>query len=161
MKKILLFLTIIIISTVVWFGESRKFFSLENGEYITVWKTYNNVSYVIPGKYYGITKPSKRFIESSNTNYITIYHSAELPNAFIFQSSEEVKVNNVVKNDVVFYDYTKDTSRFDKILYVANPKNRSDLKTGAELMNINIHENYATDKTGKKLYLSCQKYWED
>jgi len=151
MKRILLFFTLVIVLIMIWFGESRKFFCLGDGNCVTVWKTYNNVCYIIPGKYYGIVKPSEQYIESSNTNLITIYFSKELPNAFIFQSSGEMKIYNGGNREFLFYDYAKDTSRFNKILYMPDAVKRSDIKADAGLMDIDIRENYATDKSGKKL----------
>ena len=150
MKRILLFFALVITLIIIWLGESRRFFCLEDGYCVTVWKTYN-VCYIIPGKYYGIVKPSGQYIESSNTNLITIFFSKELPAAFIFQSSGEVKIYDGVKHEFTFYDYTKDTSRFDKILYMPNAVKRSDIKADAGLMDIDIRENYATDRSGKKL----------
>jgi len=151
MKRILLFFALGITLLVIWFGESRKFFCLEDGNCVTVWKTFFNVCYIIPGKYYGIVKPSEQYIESSNTNLITIYWSRELPNAFVFQSSGEVKAYDGSNHKFTFYDYTKDTSRLNKILYGPNAVKRADIKTDAGLMDIDIRENYATDKSGKKL----------
>jgi len=57
MKRKLLFFALGITLLVTWFGESRKFFCLEDGNCVTVWKTFNGC-YIIPGKYYGIVKPS-------------------------------------------------------------------------------------------------------
>jgi hypothetical protein len=151
MKRILLSFGLVITLVVIWFGESRRFFCLEDGNCVTVWKTYNNVCYIIPGKYYGIVKPSEQHIESSNTNLISIYFSKELPNAFVFKSSGEVKIYDRGKREFSFYDYEKDTSRFDKILYMPNAVKRVDIKADAGLMDIDIREDYATDKFGKKL----------
>jgi hypothetical protein len=151
MKRIFLFLVLLLFALIIWVSESRKIYCLRNGDCVTVWKTYNRTCYIIPGKYYGIVRPSGPYMESPISNLLTIFFSTELPKKVIFQSSEEVKINNVVKNEFTFYDYTKDTSRFDKILYTPNPKNRTDLKADAEMIDINILENYATDKSGKKL----------
>ena len=90
-------------------------------------------------------------MESPIANLITIFFSTELSKTVIFRSSEEVKINNAAKDEVTFYDYMKDTSRFDTLLYVPNPKNRVDLKANAEMLDIDIHEDYARDKSGNKL----------
>jgi hypothetical protein len=88
MKKMILFFFIVILLLFGWYGESRKFFCLEDGKCITVWKTYNNVCYVIPGKYYGLWAPSNNFIKTSNLNELTIFFTDELPNTLIVQSRE-------------------------------------------------------------------------
>lgn len=151
MKRILLFFALFLIVLIIWVGESRKFYCLRNGGCVTVWKTYNRTCYIIPGKYYGIVRPSGPYIESPIANFVTIFFSTELSKTVIFRSSEEVRINNAVNNEVAFYDYMKDTSRFDTLLYVPNPKNRVDLKANAEILDIDIHEDYARDKSGKKL----------
>jgi hypothetical protein len=131
---------------------NRENFSVWTMENVLLFgKQYNNVCYIIPGKYYGIVRPSRQYIESTNTNYLTIYFSAELPMAFVFKSAEDVKVNSGVKNEFTFYDYIRDSSRFDKILYMPNAEKRSDIKADAAMMDIDVRENYAIDKSGKKL----------
>jgi hypothetical protein len=151
MKKIFLFSSLLLIPILIWYGESRRFFCLDNGDCITVWKTYNNVCFIIPGKYYGIVRPSNNYIESSNTNLLTVYFSPELPGALVVQSGQGVKINNENMHEFAFYKYETDTGRFNNILYMPDAKKRSDMKAGARLMDIDIRENYALDKDGKKL----------
>jgi hypothetical protein len=151
MKKILLFCILVIVLIVIWFGESRRFFCLEDGSCVTVWKTYNNACYIIPGKYYGIIKPSSKYIESSNTNLLTIYFSKELPRSLIVQCEQEVKINNEKTDAFTFYRYETDTNKCNNLLYLPSAKKRSDMKSVAGLMDIDIRENYALDKDGKKL----------
>ena len=86
MKRLMLYFSIFTLLIMGWYGESRSFYCLDNGKCITVWKTYNNVCYIIPGKYFGILKPSKNVIESSNNNNLTIYFTSELPDAFVYKS---------------------------------------------------------------------------
>lgn len=148
MKKTILFFFIVILLLVGWYGESRKFFCLENGKCITLWKTYNNVCYVIPGKYYGLWAPSNNFIKTSNLNELTIFFTDELPNTLIVQSREKLKVYN--KGGVVFLDYDSDSTRFKNILYKPDAKRfYKDLKPNASLISIDIKENYARDRQGE------------
>jgi hypothetical protein len=73
MKRLLLIFSILIIVVLIWYGESRKFFCLNNSKCVTVWKTYNNVCYIVPGKYYGLIKPSSRsYIKTTNVNNLDI-----------------------------------------------------------------------------------------
>lgn len=151
MKRLFLFFPIFIISILIWYGEARKFFCLDDGKCVTVWKTYNNICYVIPGEYYGLFKPSENFIQTTNTNNLTIFFTNELPDAFIYQSDQDVIINDMKKDDFVFYDLNSNSQKFIKILYPSNAKKSSDLKDNARLIDIFIQENYAIDKDGKKL----------
>lgn len=151
MKRFLLYSVIVIFLSVVWYGESRNFFCLDNGRCVTVWKTFNNVCYIIPGRYYGILRPSDNFIESSNSNFMTIYFTSELPNVFIYKSDQSLKIKNASKEKVVFYDYNSNIQKFDSILYIPNAKKNNEIKGNARLMDVFIRENYALDKYGKHL----------
>jgi hypothetical protein len=151
MKRLLFYLAILIAVAMIWYGESRKFFCLDNGKCVTVWKTYDDVCYIIPGRYYGIFRPSDNFIQSSNTNFLTIYFTGELPNLLVYKSEEPLKVSNTNKHKWIFYDYKSNIQKFDSILYVANAKRNNDIKSNARLMDIFNQENYALDKNGKHL----------
>jgi hypothetical protein len=151
MKRILLYFLVLILFILAWFGESRRFFCLESGECITVWKTYNNVCFIIPGKYYGIFRPSGNYIETSNSNNLTIYFTREFPNSLIYKSENVLVTKNDIKQPFVFYDYNTDTSKFDEILYLPNAKKNNDLKDNAQFIEIFTHENFALDKHGNKL----------
>jgi hypothetical protein len=149
MKKLIIFSSAILLLA-VWYGESRKFFCLGNGACVTVWKTYNNVCFIMPGKYYGIIKPSRNYIETSNINLVTIFYSTELPKALIIRPGLEVKIINGDTNEFSLYNYEMDTTRFNKLLFIPT-KNGSELKPDIWLMNIDIRENNAFDKDGKRL----------
>jgi hypothetical protein len=151
MKRFLLCLAIFIVVTVIWYGESRKFFCLDNGNCVTIWKTYNNVCYIIPGRYYGIIRPSDNFIETSNNNFLTLYFTSELPNVVIYKSEQILTIKNADKDKWAFYDYNSNIQRFDSILYIANAKRNNDIKDNARLIDVFIGENYALDKKGKHL----------
>jgi hypothetical protein len=151
MKRVILYFSIFIISIVGWHGESRRFFCVDNDKCITVWKTYNNVCYIIPGKYYGLLKPSGNVMESSNNNNLTIYFTSQLPNAFVYKSEQELKISNNKKDEFIFYDYNSDFKKFDTILYIFNAKKNNDLKQNAQLLDIFIRDNFALDRDGKRL----------
>ena len=150
MKKLLIFFSVLLL-IVIWNGESRKFYCLDNETCVTVWKTYNNACFIIPGKYYGIIKPSRNHIETTNTNLLTIYFSKELSQALIVQCEQGVNIKNENRNDFTFYRFETDTGKFINLLYLPEAKKRSDMKRGAGLIDIDIRENYAVDKDGKKL----------
>lgn len=151
MKRVILYFTISLFLILSWYGESRSFFCLDNGNCITVWKTYNNTCYIVPGKYYGLLKPLENVIKSSNNNNVSIYYSIDLPNAFVFKSEQELEIYNNNKNEFVFYDYKSDVKKFDTILYMPNAKKSSDLKSNAQLIDVFIGDNFSLDKNGKRL----------
>jgi hypothetical protein len=151
MRRALIFFSIFGSLILLWYGESRKFFCLDNGSCVTVWKTYNNVCYIIPGRYFGLITPSDNFIKSSNNNFLTIYFTNELPNALIYKSEQTVDVKNGHKNEYTFYDYNSDTQKFDSLLYIANAKKNNDIKGNAGLIDVIVGEYYALDKRGKHL----------
>lgn len=151
MKKIFLWILIFSALILALWVESRKFFCLSNRNCVTIWKTYNNVCYIIPGKYYGLTKPAGNFIESTNTNNITLYFSDALPNTFVYKSEQKLKIHNDVKNTFVFYNYDSNEKKFDSVLYMPDAKRLRDVKPNVQLMDVSIQENYAIDKNGKNL----------
>jgi hypothetical protein len=103
MKKLLIFFSVLLL-IVIWNGESRKFYCLDNETCVTVWKTYNNACFIIPGKYYGIIKPSRNHIETTNTNLLTIYFSKELSQALIVQCEQGVNIKNENRMISLFID---------------------------------------------------------
>ena len=148
MKKILIVLAVLVVVSLAWYGESRKFLCLDNGKCITLWKTFNNVCYIIPGKYYGPLGPSTNYLQSTNTNNIMVFFSAGLPNAFVFKSEQPLKIN---KDGFDFLDYSSDEKKFDSIFYIPNARTVQDVKGDVQYLDISIRENYATDKNGKRM----------
>ena len=153
MRRFFFYFFVTVAVAAIWFGESRKFFCLSNGKCVTVWKTYNNVCYIIPGRYYGIIKPMDNYLESSNTDFLTIYFSDALPNTIIYKSEKPLKLKNADKDEIVFLDYDKDIQKWDSILYLPNAKRSNEVKSNAQLLDIIIKENYAMDKDGRHLGL--------
>ena len=147
----MLFSVLFFIFLFTWYGESRSFVCLNNGKCVTVWKTYNDICYIVPGKYYGLIRPSKNFIQSTNNNNLTIYFTSEMPKAFIFKSEVSLKINNDDQKESVFYDYNQDITKFDKVLYKPGAKRINDVKADAQLIDIIIHDDIAWDKNGKML----------
>jgi hypothetical protein len=150
MKKILIVAILILCLGAIWFGEKRKFF-LIGTEYVTLWKTYNNVSYLIPGKYFGLTKPSSGYIRTSNTNNLTLYISEKIPRTIIFKNEDSVEVNTSSnKSDIVFEKYMNNPEKFHAILFNPGGHTYKDLSTDAHVLDIIIKENYAMNEAGQK-----------
>lgn len=150
MRRALLICLSIILLAFLWYKESRTFYNIEDNNCITVWK-YNNRYYIIPGKYYGLLKPTVNFLESPVENYITIYYSKELPNSLVFRSERDIKVINNKKDSFLFLNYNENIAKFDKLLYLPAATKNNDIKPNVYLLDIFLKENFAINKDGKKL----------
>lgn len=82
---------------------------------------------------------------------MTIYFSNEIPNGLVYKSENELTIINEKENKFIFYDYTSDTKKYDKILYIPNAVKSNDIKVDADLIYIFIKENFALGKNGKRL----------
>ncbi|HEY8398213.1 MAG TPA: hypothetical protein VIK80_09745 [Flavihumibacter sp.] len=150
MKKVILFVVILIGVLLLWYGESRKFICLNNGTCITVWKTFGNTCYIIPGKYYGITSPSVDHIRTTNTTLIDLYFSKSLPNTVIYRSTDSAVVKNAHPEVLVFADYISDMNRYQDLLF--EDAGRQKLKEDADLIFIDIHDSHSVDKHKNRLW---------
>ncbi|MFN3300270.1 MAG: hypothetical protein ACK41Z_08745 [Sediminibacterium sp.] len=148
MKKAVVVFLLFLVFFLTWYGERRKFIPIGNG-YVTVWKQFNDVSYVIWGKYYGLTSPSKNYIKTSNSNNLSLYISDKLPKTIIYRSDEPSIISSSVKG-ISFINYETDSEKFHSILYKPNAKKAKDLKVGTYALDILIKENYIINYTGKK-----------
>jgi hypothetical protein len=135
--------------TATWFGESREFIRIGN-DYVTLWKQYNNKSYIIWGKYYGITSPSNGYIKTTNTDNIVLYVTQSLPNVVIYKHDEDsVDVRNKA-GAVSFEKYDSDSSKFHSILYKPNMHTMKDLTEGSHSLTILVKEKYIIDEKGER-----------
>ena len=151
MRKGCIAFLFILLAGVIWFAESRSFFCLQNGRCITVWKTFGDVCYIAPGKYFGVLAPSTDFIKTSNTSDITIFFYDELPNILIYQSDDIVEVKTGSGKNPVLYDFSSDTSKYFKMLYMPDAKRHKDVKQNVEFISVYIRDIYARDKRGRNL----------
>lgn len=135
----------------VWYDQSRSFFKTTNGEYITMWKRYGGICYIIPSKYYGIIKPSNGYIETDNHSNLTIYYSKELPGLILLrkESNYDFKVSNPTNKKYLFEDYILNKEKYKPIIYKEGEVRFSDIKKNASYLNINILEGYATNEMGE------------
>lgn len=139
----------------IWFDQSRSFYCLSENRCITVWKRLGNKCYIIPDKYYGVFNPTDNYIRTTNTQYLTLYFSTHIPKTIIVRNQGnstgevgEYEIVNILKNIVEIVDYSEE---YKKILYKPNALNFIDVESQTEYIDLGIKENYATDKTGKKL----------
>lgn len=155
--KIIGVVLLLIVVLLVWFDQSRTFYCLSEDKCVTVWKRLGNKCYIVPGKYYGIFKPSDNYIKTTNVNplvgnnYFTFYFTEEMPNTLIYRSKSTFEVYNGDKQKFLLIDYDSDVEKYKEVLYVPDAKKVNDLKENANFISLDTKENYATDKSGKKL----------
>lgn len=154
MKRVIKYIVVILgvfLGLFLWYDQSRSFFKATNGEYITMWKRWGGTCYLIPGKYYGITKPKDGYIETSNLGYLTIYYSDKLPNLILLrkESNNDYKFSNPINKKYLFEDYISNKEKYKPIIYKENAEEFSDINKDASFLSINILEGYASDGTGK------------
>lgn len=146
--KILIVLVCVIAGLFLWFDQSRSFFKAANGEYITMWKRYGGTCYLIPGKYYGITKPNDNYIETKNTASGDFIWNDKNSKYVLFSGGENCKIVNNDLTKVKIINYLEDKQKNDS-LYIEKQGHYNVYKKGVIRLGIDILENYASDGTGK------------
>ena len=144
MKRIV-FGIVVLASLLIWFGESRKFFRTTNGRYVTLWKTYGNVSFIVPGKYSGLLPPPGNHLRTSNINSISIYFNREKSDTIYFNSLFDYSVENKRADEPFMVDLKTSTNQNARIFLerVGN----DDFESWS-MLRFDIRENYAMDENG-------------
>jgi hypothetical protein len=143
--KIILAVIVVIISLFIWYGESRKFFKLTNGEYVTLWKTYNNTSFIVHGKYYGLLPPSGNHIRTSNINSLSIYMRRDKIDTIYFNSLSNYSVSNIEIAEPIMIDIKTSTNQ-DARIFLEKVPHRV-FESWCKL-RFDVRENYAVDENG-------------
>lgn len=133
----------------------KSYYCLSDNRCVTVWKRENGEVYVIFGKYEDNNEPNTSYIKTINKQYLTLYFSTELSHKIIvrdegnLESSQKMyEIKNNFNDKWEFLEYSDD---YKPILYKSNAVKFKDVKASTDYLIINIEENYATDKTGKKV----------
>lgn len=56
---------------------------------IKIWKRVGRICYLIPGKYYSLTKPKDGYVEMPTLAYLTVYYSDKLPNIILLRKESD------------------------------------------------------------------------
>lgn len=151
MKKILkVFITLVgIIGLLfVWNEQSRSFFKATNGEYVTMWKRWGGTCYLIPGKYYGITKPTDNYIETKNTASGDFIWNNENSKYVLFSGGKDCKIINNDSTKIKIINYLDNKQKNDS-LYTEKYGYYNVYKKGVIRLSIDILEGYAGNGTGE------------
>ncbi|MHC5310109.1 hypothetical protein ACYSNM_08560 [Myroides sp. LJL116] len=135
----------------------KSFYCVSNDKCITVWKRADGKVYIIPGRYGSNHKPTVSHIEIINKQFLTLYFSNEKELSYkiivrdegnLESNLKKYTIENDEKGEWEFLEYSDD---FKTILYEPNAIKFKDVKPSTDYLTINIQENFATDKKGKKL----------
>ncbi|AMR34234.1 hypothetical protein A0256_23670 [Mucilaginibacter sp. PAMC 26640] len=150
MKKALLLLIILLFAAIVWRVEYRSFYYLKNGKCVTVWKAYDGLCYIIPRKYNGVLKPSaESYLVTPYTKGLDIIWQENSNN--IIANLEDEK-NQIIHNcpsgiQIANYNLNK---RYNDSLYLYFDGEYYRYKKNVDYLTLNIKEEYAYDKKGKR-----------
>jgi hypothetical protein len=136
---------VVLASAFIWFGESRKFFRSTNGKYVTLWKTYGNVSFIVPGKYYGLLPPLGNHLRTSNINSISIYFNREKSDTIYVNSLFDYNVENRRTDESFMIDLKTSTNQNARIFL--KKVSNEDFESWS-MLRFDIRENYAIDENG-------------
>ncbi|MBE4949567.1 hypothetical protein [Chryseobacterium culicis] len=146
--KILIILICVIAGLFLWFDQSRSFFKATNGEYITMWKRYGGTCYLIPGKYYGVRKPTDNYVETKNTASGDFIWNNENSKYVLFSGGKNCKIVNNDSTKIKIINYLDDEKKNDSV-YIEKIGYNYRYKKGVIRLSIDILEGYAGDGTGK------------
>lgn len=147
--RILLVIFSILTVLIIWFDQSRTFYCLDNNKCITVWKRIGGSCFVIPGKYYGIIKPSDNYIITSNASDMDVVWEKD-PSHVIVSMDEGSKIVNNSRNEITITDY-KAKKKYNDSLYMSFDGTYLRHRKGTDFIILFIKENYAVDNYGNKM----------
>jgi hypothetical protein len=152
---LLLGLIIYLVIDSLAFNGVRSFYCLSDDKCVTVWKKTNGEVFIIPDKYVENSEPSVSHIKTINKQFLTLYFSEEIPQKIVVRDQGNLESNlkryTIEKREKGKWEFLEYSEEYKSILYGQDAKKFKDVKLVADYLTINIHENYATDKTGKKL----------
>lgn len=126
--------------------EKRIYYSINN-HYVTVWKTFGGTCYIIPGKYFGLTKPNKNFISTNNEHgEFVFYWSNDLKNIVVFKSDSSYTINNDDSINLKIVNYYSDEKKYDDIFYIKDAKLNNEIKTTVNFIDFDVFDEYLIDK---------------
>ena len=133
----------------------RFFYCLSEDKCVTVWKKGVNEVYIVPFKYEENKKPDVSYLKTINKQSLTLYFSKELPNKIVVRdegnlvsNNKMFSIENKVNGEWEFLEYS---DKYKAVLYKPDATKFKDVKLNTDYLTLDIHENYATDKAGKKI----------
>lgn len=135
----------------------KSFYCLSDNKCITVWKRTDGKVYIIPNRYESNNKPTVSHIQTIDKQFLTLYFSSKKNFSYKIIVRDEGNLESnlksyIIENDVKGeWEFLEYSDSYKSILYEPNAIKFKDVKASTDYLTINIQENYATDKNGKKL----------
>lgn len=127
----------------------KSIYCLSDDKCVTVWKRTNGEVYIIFGEYKSKKVPSDNYVKMTNVmfNYIDVIFKQE--NKLLISLGDKADVEQKFSNGLI--ELYKDNKAFNDSLYTYFDGRYRKYKENVDFISIDIKENYATDKTGKKI----------
>ncbi len=165
MKKMLLFLLVILSIYGVWYiinrvnkpkdcnPSSRRFFCLEDGHCATTWEMDNGVTYVIPGKYSESSCPpsSESYITSPYNGVIDIIWQKDNNGIIVMLQDERKQIIHKSPKGIKIIDYNLDKKHNDSV-FLYFDKNYRHYKNNVKFLSIDLGERHGNSNKVVKDY---------
>lgn len=152
----LCYLVFLVVNTLISDGI-KCYYCLSDNQCVTVWKKGNGEVFVIPGKYESNKEPDISHIKTINSQYLTLYFTSQAGYDDKIIVRDEGNLQNSHKmysiiNDLggkwTFVEYS-DVAR--SLVYEPEATKFKDVRAEVNYLTISIEENFAVDKSGRKV----------
>jgi hypothetical protein len=145
--RITIALITLLLILLVWYDQSRSFYCIDNNKCVTVWKRIGGDCYILPGKYFGIIKPSNQYVKTTTTAEVGIIWDRL---TILVDATKPSQIVPGEKNEIIIKDYNANKAHNDSI-YTVFDGQYVNYKNSIDFIIIDVKEGYATDHHGNKL----------
>jgi hypothetical protein len=140
------FVILLTVIVLVWMDQARSVYCLQGGRCITVWKRLGNKCYVIANRYSGMFRPIDNYIETTNTEFVTIIWANE--NRLLIDVDDKAQIVSMCSGENQIERYSNSKVLNDS-LYTYLDEGYRKYKKEVDFLNIDIRASYATDRNGR------------
>lgn len=141
-------LALIFINTLKFDGV-KSIYCLSDDKCVTIWKRANQEVYIILGEYKGWKVPSDNYVKLANVKFRYLNVIFKQNNKLLVSFDE--KADYEQKSSTGLIELYKDNKKFNDSLYTYLNGTYKMYNENVDLISIDIKENYAFDKNGKKM----------
>ena len=127
----------------------RSLYCLSKVKCVTVWELGNGDVYIIYGTYKSKKEPTDDYIKVLNSRYDNIHLILLKDDKLLIDVDKNARVIKQSSNSLM--GLYKDNKALNDSLYTYFDGKYNRYKKEVDYISVNIEENYATDKSGKKL----------
>lgn len=127
----------------------RSFYCLSTDKCITVWKPGDGYVFIVYGTYRSGKKPTDEYVRLTNTSYGYISVILSKNNELLIDVEKNADIIHQSSNG--FIKLYRNSKELNDSIYTYLDGNYRRYKKEVDYINIDTKENYATDKTGKKI----------